>query len=57
MAILIGSNDPIRRLSVEPLLAVRPDWPLVEIAGADHDNCVQKAQFRNELIRWLEGSR
>ena len=55
---LVGSNDdPIRRLYIEPLLAVRRDWPVVEIANADHISCLSKSQFKDELIRWLDGSR
>jgi pimeloyl-ACP methyl ester carboxylesterase len=51
--IVVGSNDPVRRLYIGPLLEVRRDWPVVEIADADHLTCLFKAQFIDELARWL----
>jgi pimeloyl-ACP methyl ester carboxylesterase len=54
---LVGSNDPARRLVVEPLLAVRRDWPVVEIADADHVSCLFKSQFKDELASWLDRNR
>lgn len=52
--ILIGSRDSMRKLYVDPLLAVRNDWPVVEIEGADHITCILKSQFRDELAKWLD---
>jgi pimeloyl-ACP methyl ester carboxylesterase len=57
MQILVGSNDPARWSIIESLLAVRRDWPVVEIADADHVSCLLKNQFKDELIRWLDGGR
>ena len=51
--ILIGSNDPIGAVYVAPLLAVRNDWRVVEIEGADHITCIGKQQFKDELAKWL----
>ena len=57
MEILVGSNDPVRRLYVDPLLAIRSDWPVVEIDGAGHLTCIFKSQFKQELARWLDQNR
>ena len=57
MKILVGSNDTVARRYIEPLLAVRRDWPVVEIADADHVGCLFKSQFRAELASWLDRSR
>jgi hypothetical protein len=39
---------------VEPLRAVRPDWPIREISNADHLNCIFKSDFKTELESALE---
>ena len=54
MAVLVGSSDPVRGRHIEPLLAMRRDWPVIEIPGANHDNCFQKFEFRDERARWLD---
>ncbi|HVT88125.1 MAG TPA: alpha/beta fold hydrolase [Tepidisphaeraceae bacterium] len=51
--ILIGDQDPCKRLYVEPLERIRHDWPVIEIADAGHINCIVKAQFKDELTKWL----
>jgi pimeloyl-ACP methyl ester carboxylesterase len=51
--VLIGENDPVKRLYVEPLRKARPDWPVVEITDAGHLSCVAKEQFRTELVSWI----
>jgi len=52
--IVVGGKDFVKKLYVDPLLAVRRDWPVVEIDGADHISCILKSQFRDELARWLD---
>jgi pimeloyl-ACP methyl ester carboxylesterase len=54
--VLIGSKDPGRVTYIEPLLAVRRDWPVIEIADADHGSCLFKSQFKDELANWLDHS-
>jgi hypothetical protein len=55
MIVLVGDVDtPIKRLYVEPLQGARPDWPVHEIAGANHLNCIMKQQFRDEIADWLK---
>jgi pimeloyl-ACP methyl ester carboxylesterase len=53
MKILVGSRDVIKPLYVEPLKKVRKDWPVVEIDGAGHIDCIVKKQFREELVGWV----
>jgi hypothetical protein len=50
----IGDLDPYRRLYVEPLQKVRPDWPVHIIADAGHLNCVTKPEFKAQLDTALE---
>ncbi len=51
--IVVGDRDPVRRLYVAPLAGVRQDWPVVEIAGAGHLNCIVKPEFREEIVSWV----
>jgi len=51
--IVIGERDPVKRMYVTPLRPVRPDWPVVEIDGAGHINCVAKPQFHHALTDWV----
>jgi pimeloyl-ACP methyl ester carboxylesterase len=56
MEILIGDRDPCRKLYVEPLQAVRKDWPIIEIHDAGHINCIFKEQFKSELAKWVDNN-
>jgi pimeloyl-ACP methyl ester carboxylesterase len=51
--VVAGDRDPVRKLYIEPLMAIRPDWPLVTIANAGHLNCVAKPQFLDAADQWL----
>jgi pimeloyl-ACP methyl ester carboxylesterase len=51
--VLIGSRDPVKRLYVDALTGVRKDWPVVEISGAGHMDCILKSDFREELAKWI----
>ena len=53
VTIIVGDRDPCRRLYVEPLLRIRPDWPEKVISGAGHLNCIFKSEFKNELQKAL----
>jgi hypothetical protein len=35
------------------LKAVRKDWSVIEIRGANHITCVGKPQFKEEIHKWL----
>lgn len=37
-----------------PLTQVRADWPVIRIPGAGHLNCIFKAEFQDELKKWLD---
>ncbi|MGC4007137.1 MAG: alpha/beta fold hydrolase [Pirellulales bacterium] len=50
--IVVGADDALKKIFVEPLTRVRKDWPLVEIPGAGHITCVAKPEFKEELLRW-----
>jgi pimeloyl-ACP methyl ester carboxylesterase len=49
VTILVGDRDPCRRLYVEPLEKLRPDFPVHVIADAGHLNCVTKPDFKQQL--------
>ncbi|MGC4046098.1 MAG: alpha/beta hydrolase [Armatimonas sp.] len=50
---IVGEQDPVRRLYVEPLHRVRPDIPVIAIPGAGHINCIIQPQFHTALARSL----
>ena len=52
--ILVGDRDPCRRLYVEPLARVRPEWPVKIIEHAGHLNCIVQPQFQSELVKWID---
>jgi len=53
VTILVGERDICRRLYVEPLAQVRPDWPVHVIKDAGHINCVMKPEFKAQLVAAL----
>ena len=55
--ILVGDRDPVKPLYVVPLRPVRKDWPIVEIEGAGHINCIVKKSFRDEIAAWVRKHR
>ncbi len=57
MIVLMGDRDPVAKLYVPPLEAVRKDWPVVTIQDAGHLSCIVKQQFKDELISWLDKGR
>jgi pimeloyl-ACP methyl ester carboxylesterase len=54
--VVVGDRDPVKRLYVMPLQQVRKDWPVVDIKGAGHINCVVKEQFRDEVVSWVRAN-
>jgi pimeloyl-ACP methyl ester carboxylesterase len=54
VAVLVGDHDPCKALYVEPLTRVRKDWPVTEITGAGHLNCILKEQFKDELKKSID---
>jgi hypothetical protein len=53
-AIIIGEKDPVKKLYVEPLETIRPDWPVTVVPGAGHIICVVKPEFKDALVKTLE---
>ena len=49
VTVLIGEDDPCRKWYAEPLLHIRPDWPVHIIPGAGHLNCISKPEFKTQL--------
>jgi hypothetical protein len=37
---------------VDRVRKLRPDWPIVEIQGANHINRILKLQFREAIAAW-----
>lgn len=54
VSVIVGARDPVRKLYVLPLTRIRPDWPVVEVAGAGHLNCIFKDQFKTAVKAWLD---
>jgi hypothetical protein len=53
-AVLVGENDPIRRLYVEPLEKIRPDWPVTIVPAAGHLACILMPEFKAGIKKWLD---
>ena len=54
VTVIIGDNDPCRKMYVEPLEKIRPDWPVQVITNAGHLSCIVKEEFKTELKSALE---
>ncbi len=55
--VLVGDLDPVKKLYVAPLQAVRKDWPVIEIHGAGHLSCILRKQFTEEIVSWVDKNR
>ena len=53
VTVIIGSDDPVKRLYVKPLEAARPDWPVVEISGGGHLTTIKMPEFQTALVKSL----
>jgi len=51
--VVVGDQDPIRRLYVAPLQKIRPDWPVHIISGAGHLLCIFKPDFKAQVVAAL----
>jgi pimeloyl-ACP methyl ester carboxylesterase len=54
VTVLVGERDPCRPLYVSPLEQIRPDWPVKEIPGAGHVNCIFQPEFKKGIKDWLD---
>jgi pimeloyl-ACP methyl ester carboxylesterase len=54
VTIIVGDRDPCRRMYVEPLRQIRPDWPEHVIEGAGHITCIIKPEFKVQLKAALD---
>jgi pimeloyl-ACP methyl ester carboxylesterase len=55
--VIIGDQDRLKQRTVDPLRAVRPDWPVVEVKGAGHMSCIWNKDFKNAIVAWLDKNR
>jgi pimeloyl-ACP methyl ester carboxylesterase len=53
-AVLIGENDPVRRLYVVPLEGIRSDWPVTVVPAAGHISCIVMPEFKAGIKKWLD---
>jgi len=53
VTVIVGDRDPCRRMYVEPLQKIRPDWPVHIISDAGHLNCILKPDFKTQLVAAL----
>jgi pimeloyl-ACP methyl ester carboxylesterase len=51
--IIVGDRDPVKRMYVEPLEGIRPDWPVKVVSDAGHINCIMQTEFREDIEKWL----
>jgi pimeloyl-ACP methyl ester carboxylesterase len=54
VTIIVGDRDPCRRMYVEPLQRIRPDWPIHIVTDAGHINCILKPDFRAQVKSALD---
>jgi pimeloyl-ACP methyl ester carboxylesterase len=52
--VIIGERDALRQLYVEPLTAVRRDWPIVTIPEAGHLTCIIRKDFMDAVAKAVE---
>jgi len=53
VVILFGDHDFLKKGYVEPLAAIRKDWPVIDVKDADHISCIFKPQFKEEIQKWI----
>jgi pimeloyl-ACP methyl ester carboxylesterase len=52
--IIIGAEDSLLARRVDPLREVRPDLPVVQVAGANHAGCIFRPEFRQAIKEFLD---
>jgi pimeloyl-ACP methyl ester carboxylesterase len=52
--VIVGTDDRLYERRVKPLMAVRPDVPVVLIDDASHVSCVFKGEFKDALRATLD---
>jgi pimeloyl-ACP methyl ester carboxylesterase len=56
VTVVIGANDPVKTLFVEPLRIARPDWPIVDVPNANHSQCLLRPEFKQAITEALKKS-
>jgi pimeloyl-ACP methyl ester carboxylesterase len=54
VSVIVGDRDPCRKLYVDPLLRLRPEWSLTTVEGAGHFNCILKEEFKEAVKARLD---
>ncbi len=49
VTIVIGDEDPVKKLFVDPLAQARPEWPIVVVPNATHTSCVVRPEFKQAI--------
>ncbi len=52
--IVVGDEDPVRQFFVEPLRAVRPDWPIILVPNANHSQALLRPEFKQAIVDELK---
>ncbi|MBN1342399.1 MAG: alpha/beta fold hydrolase [Phycisphaerae bacterium] len=53
LMVVVGTNDRLIKYVVDPFREARPDVPVTMVPGANHINCVFRAEFRNAITEFL----
>jgi pimeloyl-ACP methyl ester carboxylesterase len=51
--VIVGAIDPLRQMYVEPLHKLRPDVPIKIVKAADHQTCVFRPDFKQQIKAYL----
>lgn len=51
--VIVGDRDPVKRMYVEPLERIRPDWPVKLVPDSGHLNAIMQKEFREDIQQWL----
>ncbi len=54
--VIIGDQDPIKRLYVDHLEKARSDWNVVAIEDAGHLTCVIHPEFKAAIASWIKSN-
>jgi pimeloyl-ACP methyl ester carboxylesterase len=56
VTVVVGANDPVKTLFVEPLRQARPDWPVIVVPAANHSQVPQRPEFKAAIQAALKAT-
>jgi pimeloyl-ACP methyl ester carboxylesterase len=56
LVIVVGSQDPVLPLFVEPLRKARPDLPVIDVNGANHSTLPFRPEFKRAILDALKAA-